>query len=156
MLLVIVVSAVFVTRLPSNESLIKEFQRNKEIFKTIRDMYVEDKNLYALGKYKNGENYVKYYNDKKDKLSGIQESKYFELLKAIGVDGIGDWEIEKVDEKNGIFYNVARSGWAGGGTVKRIVWLKERPEQLSIRNGTTTIKLHHIEDNWYLSEEHYP
>lgn len=142
--------------LPSNEKLIEEFQQNKEIFERLRNMYLEDLNLYVLGKYNDGERYVKYYDDEKSRLSEIREKEYFELLEKINVAGTGHWGLIKGDEKNEIFFNVARSGWAGGGTVKRLVWLKEKPKQLQAKYGTATITLFPIEDDWYLCEEYYP
>ncbi|MDD5009318.1 MAG: hypothetical protein PHC68_13090 [Syntrophorhabdaceae bacterium] len=155
-LLIILILAVIVTRLPSNESLIGEFQTNKETYKVLRNMYFNDQNLYVLGRYNTGKTYIKYYDDRRDRLSSIQENQYFKLLEKSGIDGIGDWGMKEVDRKDKIFFNVAHSGWAGGGRVKRIVWLKQKPEQLQIRRDTATIKLYPIEDNWYLSEEHYP
>ncbi|MHC4532445.1 MAG: hypothetical protein ACYS6K_00685 [Planctomycetota bacterium] len=138
---------------PSNKALIAKFQKNKADFEELRQMYLEDKNLNGIGKYNTNEKYLKLGDDEMPGISSEREEKYFGILDKINIDGMGTWARNDNEEKTGIFFNISRFGGALGGSIKRYIWFKEKPEKLLIKQGSEFQKIQQIEDFWYLSYE---
>jgi hypothetical protein len=136
---------------PPNSYFIGKFNRNKTDMELLRQMAVEERDLYAVFKHLGDTAYVLECNDGgQNCLTDHRKNEYVKLLNKLNVSSL-----YRIAENGTVEYlSFAVYRWGGsvaGGSLRSFNWYPVKPAALEWKdvNGIT-VTLVPLGDNWYL------
>lgn len=137
----------------NKDDAIAFFKSNQADFKTLRLMFLEDRNLKSIGRYNTGELFLKLYNENGEKINPGRQEKYVKIfdklnLKAFNVSTL---EVNEKKVKSKISFIVFRSGGALGGSMGSYIWSDTiLRKEYFYKNDCEVDHFIQMDNNWYL------
>ncbi len=126
---------------PPDSVFIKKFHDNKPKLELLKNMIIEDKDLFYIGRYP----------AEARGISELRKSQYLALLDELKIHHLGK-EIDEETKGIIVSFGLSRRGGSLGGSMKRYYWYSAPPSKMDfILYGYLETHLTHIEDNWYLA-----